>query len=179
MQVSGYMFPVDLDADTDAVFLPFTTSWGWATWSRAWRRFDPQMSAFERLSADPALRRTFNLEGAYDYFDLLRRQKRGQVDSWAIRWYLSVFMQGGLTLYPVRSLVQNIGFDGSGTHGADGTFDQGPLAATFRVERFPMQVDVFPGWRSVTTALPRPRMALATLLRKARSLLQPRSSTNP
>ena len=47
---------------------------------------------------------------------MLVAQKRGKVDSWAIRWYFSVFMAGGLVLYPVKSLIQNIGFDGSGTH---------------------------------------------------------------
>src|SRR5436190_13338282 len=30
MQVSGYMFPIDVAAETDAFFMPFTTSWGWA-----------------------------------------------------------------------------------------------------------------------------------------------------
>jgi hypothetical protein len=164
MQVSGYMVPVDLDADTDAVFLPFTTSWGWATWSRAWRHFDPQMSAFERLAADPALRHAFNLEGAYDYFDLLRRQKRGRVDSWAIRWYLSVFMRGGLTLYPVRSLVQNIGFDGSGTHCSEADISQASVAPGYQVRRFPAEVTLFEDWRRVLHALPRRRSISARLI---------------
>jgi hypothetical protein len=47
---------------------------------------------------------------------MLEKQIKGKIDSWGIRWYLSVFLQGGLTLYPVQTLVQNIGFDGSGTH---------------------------------------------------------------
>jgi hypothetical protein len=37
--------------------------------------------------------------------------------SWAIKWYYSVFIRNGLGVFPTRSLVQNIGFDGSGTHG--------------------------------------------------------------
>jgi len=40
----------------------------------------------------------------------------GKIDAWAIRWYLSTFILNGLTLYPKKSLVKNIGFDGSGTH---------------------------------------------------------------
>jgi acetyltransferase-like isoleucine patch superfamily enzyme len=48
---------------------------------------------------------------------MLRRQWRGELDSWGIRWYLSVFAQDGLVLWPPRSLVANIGFDGSGAHG--------------------------------------------------------------
>lgn len=41
----------------------------------------------------------------------------GKVDSWAIRWYLSVFLSNGVALYPPQSLVKNIGLD-SGTHGS-------------------------------------------------------------
>ena len=120
MQVSGHMFPVELDAGGgDAVFLPFITSWGWATWQRAWSSFDPHMRDFSQLVADRAIRRRFDLENAYPYFAMLKKQKAGQIDSWAIRWYLSVFVAKGLTLYPRRSLVQNEGFDGSGTHNSN------------------------------------------------------------
>jgi GR25 family glycosyltransferase involved in LPS biosynthesis len=116
MQISGYMFPVKLNFSTDAIFLPFITSWGWATWQRAWKHFDPQMSEYSRLKTDRALRYKFDLNSSYPYFKMLEAQIKGKVDSWAIRWYLSTFMQEGLTLYPVHSLVKNIGFDGSGTN---------------------------------------------------------------
>ena len=117
MQISGHMFSVDLKlGQSDAVFLPFTTSWGWATWERAWRHFDPGMASFDRLAGNAALRKRFDLNNAYPYFSMLKKQKAGQVDSWAIRWYLSVFMRDGLALFPRRSLVDNEGFDGSGTN---------------------------------------------------------------
>lgn len=116
MQVSAHMFPVEINAQTDAVMLPFTTSWGWATWDRAWKHFDPSMSGFEKIKADRALRRKFNLDGSYPYFRMLKRQAKGQVDSWAIRWYTSVFFMGGLALYPSHSLVRNEGYGTSATH---------------------------------------------------------------
>ena len=118
MQVSGYMFPVSLGTETDALFLPLTTSWGWACWQRSWKKFDPGGSGREALSRDPSMRRRFNLDGAYDYAGMLDAQAAGKIDSWAIRWYLSVFLRGGLVLYPARTLVRNLGFDDSGTHGA-------------------------------------------------------------
>ena len=43
-QISGYMFDVpELSATHSALFLPFTVSWGWATWKRAWDQFDPRL----------------------------------------------------------------------------------------------------------------------------------------
>ena len=140
MQVSGHMFAVDLPpGGPDAVFMPFTTSWGWATWQRAWAQFDPQMRAFERLQADRVLRRRFDLDHAYPYFEMLKKQKVGKIDSWAIRWYLSVFNADGLVLYPRRSLVNNEGFDGSGTNcdGLTGGGDRDLCIAVDLLERLP------------------------------------------
>jgi hypothetical protein len=47
---------------------------------------------------------------------MLRQQIKGKIDSWAIRWHASAFIENKLTLYPYRSLVANIGLDGTGTH---------------------------------------------------------------
>ena len=116
MQISGHMFDVDIEAETDAVFLPFTTSWGWATWKRAWSKFDPSAAGYDLLREDKSLRHKFDLDGTYDYFAMLERQLKGKVNSWAIRWYLSVFMLNGISLFPTKTLVYNFGFDGSGTH---------------------------------------------------------------
>jgi hypothetical protein len=116
MQVSGHMYDVELPIGEDALFLPFTTSWGWGTWKRAWDLFDPDARGLGALQSDWSLRKRFNLGGAHDYFSMLQRQQAGQIDSWAIRWYVSVFMSQGLVLFPKVSLVHNIGFDGTGTH---------------------------------------------------------------
>jgi glycosyl transferase family 2 len=116
LQVSGFMFP-GIGDRLQACFLPLTTTWGWATWRRAWNLFDPSLSKLELLEQDSILRRRFDLNGSYAYFEMAKQQQQGTVDSWGIRWYMTVFFRGGLVLYPGRSLVTNIGADGSGTHG--------------------------------------------------------------
>ena len=116
MQISGYMFPVEYETEYDAAFLTFGASWGWATWERAWQHFDEQATGWERLLADAELRNRFDLEGTYNYSQLLVAQMHGKIDSWALRWYWSMFCRNGFILYPAISFVQNIGFDGSGTH---------------------------------------------------------------
>ncbi len=116
MQISGYMFPVDVESADDAFFLPMTTSWGWATWRHAWDHFDPSMGKLSLLDGSKSLRHEFDLLGSYPYYRMICDQREGRIDSWAIRWYLSVFLNRGITLYPKASLVSNIGFDGTGTH---------------------------------------------------------------
>lgn len=135
MQVAGHMYPLDGVGGPDAVLLPLASSWGWATWRRAWERFDATMSGAQRLQASGALRQAFDLGGAHPLSRYLRRQQLGRADSWFIRWQLSVFLSGGLVVYPRSSLVRNGGFDGTGVHcgsggspyDAAGAFGAGPL----------------------------------------------------
>ena len=77
-QISGYMFPVKHPAKPDAFFLPLTTTWGWATWDRAWRSFDWQASGAQERLADPDFRRRFDLNGSYPYSVLLEQRLAGK-----------------------------------------------------------------------------------------------------
>ena len=61
------------------------------------------------------LTKTFNMENSIDLMKMLQRQKQGKVDSWAVRWTASVFLQNMLTLYPQRSLSRHEGHT-EGTH---------------------------------------------------------------
>ena len=144
MQVSGYMYPGEFGAADKSLFLPMISCWGWGTWKRAWDQYDASMKGYEVLYRDRQLRKDFDLDGAYDYFAMLKRQVGGEIDSWGICWHLSVFMQHGLVLYPARSMVRNIGVDGSGTHGGGTSKLQqelsiGDQSAPFQ---FPGQVEV-------------------------------------
>lgn len=130
-QISGHMFDVPEFAQRqEALLLPLTTTWGWATWGRAWKAFDSVACGWEVLRKDRKLRKRFNLNGSYDYAHMLEKQMTEQRQSWGIRWYWSVFMRGGLSCFPPRSLVANIGMDGTGTHGR-GSFRK--LARDMRV----------------------------------------------
>ena len=116
LQVSGHMFPLDLTSFGDAVMLPFTTTWGWATWARAWQADLRNPMEATRCLADFSWRYRFDLDGAYPYARMLADQMRGRKDSWGIWWYFHVFQRHGLVVYPTHTLVRNDGFDGSGTH---------------------------------------------------------------
>ncbi len=118
-QVSGYMFPVEHPPGPDAFFLPLVTTWGWATWQRAWRVFDWNPGdALERLN-NRKLRRKFDLNGSYPYSEMLEKRVKGENDSWGILFWWAVFQTGGLVLHPRESFVWVGGFDGSGTHCGD------------------------------------------------------------
>ena len=121
-QISGYMFQVRHSSKHDAFFLPLTTTWGWATWSRAWKIFNWDATDAQDLLRDPEVRRRFNLDDAYPYAEMLEEKLEGGNDSWGILFWWAVFKTGGLVLHPEKSLVWNGGFDETGTHSGDRTW---------------------------------------------------------
>ncbi len=100
----------------DTFLIKWTGSWGWATWSRAWKHFNPDGKALLQELERKKLTYEFDFNGKYGYTRMLRRQTEGKNNSWAIRWNASLFLQGILSLNVGKSLVQNNGFDGSGTN---------------------------------------------------------------
>ena len=170
MQIAGYMFPVSLKLDEDALFLPFTSSWGWATWERAWRHFDASGSGHRRLVEDQSLRRAFDLNGKYGYSKMLESQLRGETDSWAIRWYLSVFLMNGLTMYPKKTLVKNCGFDGSGVNCVASRIETDVIDENFRVTARPSTVSLSVMCEVVLGKFPNPRLNVGSMLNRARHL---------
>jgi acetyltransferase-like isoleucine patch superfamily enzyme len=107
----------DIPQNNSAFFASMASSWGWATWKRAWDTFDKFATGYEILKTDKVLARKFDLNGTYPYSSMLYKQmETKELDSWAIRWWWSIFRNRGLTLFPDKSLVRNIGFDKSGTH---------------------------------------------------------------
>lgn len=100
----------------DTFLIKWTGSWGWATWDRAWKNFNPNGKELLRQLEERKLTRTFDFNGNYRFTRMLRRQIEGKNNSWAIRWNASLFLADILSLNVGRSLVQNEGFDGSGTN---------------------------------------------------------------
>lgn len=113
--VQGYMYPVGGNMP-DTCFVNDPGCWGWGTWARAWKLFEPDGQKLLNELYQRDLTYIFDYDGSYAYTQMLKDQITGKVSSWAIRWYASTFLNGMVSLWPGRSLVQNIGMDGSGRH---------------------------------------------------------------
>lgn len=104
----------------DTFLIKFTGSWGWATWKRAWKHFNPNGQELLDEMLRRKLNRQFDFNGKYGFTRMLRRQIEGKNNSWAIRWNASLFLADILSLNVGKSLIQNEGFDGSGTNCGSG-----------------------------------------------------------
>lgn len=118
MHIGAYMYPLPIAESEqlpETFFFRAATSWGWATWARAWQHFNPDVEVLmKQFDADQ--KHQFSIEGSMNFWKQMQELKAGKNNSWAIRWYASIFLIGGLTLNPAHSLVSNIGHDGSGVH---------------------------------------------------------------
>jgi hypothetical protein len=115
----GHIQACDFTQDTtlpDTFLIKWTGSWGWATWDRAWKHFNPNGNELLQELEERKLTYVFDFNGKYGFTRMLRRQIEGKNNSWAIRWNASLFLKDILSLNVGRSLVQNEGFDGSGTN---------------------------------------------------------------
>lgn len=108
--INGHMFPVDFGSNETFLSPLATSSWGWATWRKRWEVFSMETPFKSVIQNNEFIKNRFNIgDLRYDLY-------LNNNNSWAIRWYYHVFSRNGLGLFPTVSLVQNIGFDGSGTH---------------------------------------------------------------
>lgn len=115
ISVHGYVYPTT-NPLPETFFLRGADCWGWATWQRGWKFFNPDGSRLLSDLKKQKLIKGFDFNNSYGFSEMLERQIKGENDSWAVRWYASAFLANKLTLYPGNSLVQNIGCDSSGTH---------------------------------------------------------------
>ncbi|MDT0684534.1 glycosyltransferase [Roseicyclus sp. F158] len=99
----------------DVYAVPRSCSHSWATWRERWETVDWSGKGAPRLWREKALRKRFMATGS-DKLDRLRRQLERRIDSWSIMFNLWHVINDRVAIYPVRNLVRNIGFDGSGTH---------------------------------------------------------------
>ena len=109
------MYPLTDQNLPESFFYRAATSWGWATWERAWTHFEPSIDILMK-QFDSQKKAAFSIEHNMNFWRQMLAFKNGRNNSWAIRWYASIFLKGGLTLNPSHSLVNNIGHDGTGVH---------------------------------------------------------------
>jgi hypothetical protein len=116
----------------DTFFIRGADCWGWGTWKRSWKKFNTDGKKLLQQIERHNLKKLFNFNNSYNFFKMLEHQIKGKNDSWAIRWYASMFLENMYTLYPKISLVNNIGTK-DGTHSK---FDILNLGKRFTEEKY-------------------------------------------
>ncbi len=116
MHISGSNLrhePVDIQASY--YFSNYPLIWGWATWKRAWKDYDPYIkswndhkAAFMKLTHFPNTAKNWALK--------LQRARDNSLDTWDFQWLYTILINQGVCVTPKFNMIQNIGFDQSATH---------------------------------------------------------------
>ena len=97
-------------------FSRFKSCWGWATWARAWKNMDMDMTWRETDMMSVINNSGFNSRHNSKWHFQLKCIDRNHVSAWDWQWYFSLAAQNQLCVYPALNLVSNIGNDSEATH---------------------------------------------------------------
>ena len=118
MMVSGnnYLFGHAETADS-YYFSRYPLGWGWATWRRAWAKYDLDMTHWPEIRDRKLFDQNFPkmIERCF-WKSIFQNVYDGEIDSWGYRWVYSIWANSGLSIAPARNLVRNIGFGADATH---------------------------------------------------------------
>ena len=115
MCISGFCPPIKNNLP-ETFFLRGADSWSFAIWRRSWNliEWDPikLLEQIEKMRLEKYMKK----DAMTDYHKLLKEYIAGEHDSWSSRFYTSVIINNGFTLFPKRPLTKNIGMDNTGVH---------------------------------------------------------------
>lgn len=98
-------------------FGSFAQAWGWASWRRAWKKFDYKIQTWPHCKRRGILINKFPNIGTYLekslHFDAVYA---GGLDIWDYQWQYAVLINDGLVVVPHTNLVSNIGYGDDSTH---------------------------------------------------------------
>lgn len=104
--------------ETSYYFSNYNHVWGWATWRRAWQKYDLEMTSWPEFINNNGLETIFPNKWSVKtfWYMLLSGVAAGKVDTWDYQWLYSIWANNGCSIIPRTNLVKNIGFDADATH---------------------------------------------------------------
>jgi hypothetical protein len=98
-------------------FIKYFTVWGWATWRRAWKLYDGEMSKLDDFLASGKLQQnTLNKKQADYWRTIFERMRNDKIDTWDYQWVLTCWYYNAFAIMPAVNLVTNVGFGTDATH---------------------------------------------------------------
>lgn len=113
--ISAWNYPIEASGLPEVFPIRVMNCWGWATWKDRWQHFEknPEKLMYQ---FNKKMIYDFDMNDSGSFWSQIVANHQGKINTWAIFWYATIFINQGLCLNPKHSLVTNIGHDGSGTH---------------------------------------------------------------
>ncbi len=115
MHIGGTNKGISFEEEYSYFFSKYVQIWGWATWRRAWEKYDVKIKKWNKIK-----------EKLEDYYGSARevyvRRKQfhsvysGNIDAWGYQWNFACLINWGLSILPAINLISNLGFCDEATH---------------------------------------------------------------
>lgn len=139
--ITSWRDPIATSNPNGSFFYPVMDCWGWATWADRWQHYKKDCAFFKK-KFNGKMRKAFNIDGTdKGMWQQILDNETGKINTWAIFWYATIFLNNGLCLAPCSSLVRNIGFDNSGEHCGINSFQEISQSVDVRVLQLPDAVE--------------------------------------
>lgn len=119
MEISGCNYRKGrIGGEHSYYFSKYYHTLGWATWRRAWKLYDENISAWPELMRSATWSAFFDDRREERYWAAIydRIAEGGLQTSWDYQWQLARWCQNGLAAVPEVNLVSNIGFGPGATN---------------------------------------------------------------
>ena len=148
MQINGSNGGLDYQDTNDAsyFFSKINTTWGWASWKRAWDKFDENFEDYKLYEKKDKILNYYEDQEISDWMKVYFEKSLKNVDNiWSTNWAYTILKNDGLCISPIKNLVENIGFDKSATsNNADHFLPyRKKIDESFKIKRYADKIEYF------------------------------------
>jgi hypothetical protein len=112
MSISGSNLKLRSKRDGDGYYFSrYPLTWGWATWRRAWRHYDPHLQEWQHQRNTRWLQDFLQDSNATRYWSSLFQKNSTNLVNWYYAWMFACWTRDGLCIHPNITLVSNLGLD--------------------------------------------------------------------
>ena len=139
MMISGTnLYPGDGSfGDYDITFSYFATIWGWATWKRAWEKYDVNIRRWPQVRRSGEIKDIFTKKGYRFYATVFNDLQYHWYRTWDYQWEFAKFVNHGLGIVPRVNLIRNLGMGNADGEHANDTKDKIDFVSGVEVMEMP------------------------------------------
>jgi hypothetical protein len=118
MMISGDNFQGGIKrGDGDYYFSRIPHIWGWASWRRAWKKYDFDVKDFPDFIKHKTIAKIFDKKDVQKYWlERIEEVYTHRLDTWDHQFFYSIWKNDGVCISPNKNLISNIGFGPEATH---------------------------------------------------------------
>lgn len=92
--------------------------WGWATWRRAWEKYNFEINDWNEAVRSKKLKEVIDNWLLYKYYSsVFHLVKNKKINTWDYQWVYCCIYNQGFSIVPVENLITNIGVNGTHSGG--------------------------------------------------------------